>query len=46
MQVTAYVRWDVGGREQEFVINNVAHFTPERLVFMQGKDRWHPAFNG
>lgn len=46
-KVVAYVRYDNNLRQQEYTFDvNIQHFTPEKLVFMQGKDKYHAAFNG
>lgn len=41
-----YVRFRANGREEEFTFSGYNHFLPDKLVFMQGKDPWHMAFNG
>jgi len=45
-KVSMYVRYRKDGVEQEMVQSNILHFLPDKLVFMQGKDPWHSAFNG
>lgn len=45
-KITAYIRFETDNREKEISIADVTHMIPDSLMFIQGKDKYYPGFNG